>query len=110
MNWRIFNYDPLTKTTTWFAHDPEKKKNFFKTEQDVTDILEHNQNLANHDDKGWTKSREWRRVAEIPLTTVMDLETKYGINNLFAEENQHILRRVLNDIDYRKLRTAPGRV
>jgi len=109
MNWRLFNYDPLTKTTTWFAHDPVKKKNFFKTEQDVEDILEHNKNLANHDDKGWTKTKEWRRVAEIPNVVQEMWIQQYGADPM-AKGNEKLLRRLLNDPENRYLRTAPGRL
>lgn len=109
MNWRLFDYDEATGIKTWFAHDPEAKKNVFRYEQDVEDILANNHALANHDDKGWSKTKEWRRVAEIPLTVVMDWQTKYGVD-VFKTDNQKLFRRLLNDIDYRKFRTAPGRV
>lgn len=56
-------------------------------------------------DGGWGKTQFARKVASIPLT-LMDEWAKQGL-----KFNDHEgLRAKLNDIDYRKLRTAPGRL
>lgn len=109
MNWRPFSYDAATGERTLFAHDPIAKKNYFKIEQDIEPILERNKALANHDDRGWTKTREWRRVAEIPNVVLEMWRTQHGCDVL-AKGNEKLLKRLLNDPENRFLRTAPGRV
>lgn len=109
MNWRFFDHDPLTGTTTYFAHDAANKRNVFRHEQNVESVIENNKALANHDDKGWSPSKEWRRVAEIPNVVHLDWITKHGVDPM-AKGNEKLLKRLLNDPDNRFLRTAPGRV
>lgn len=109
MNWRFFDHDPLTGVTTYFAHDAENKRNVFRYEQDVEAILNRNKALANEGDSGWSKSKEWRRVAEIPNVTRLEWMQKYNTDPL-ARGNEKLLKRLLNDPDNRFLRTAPGRV
>lgn len=109
MNWRLLDHDPLTGVKTWFAHDPVAKKNHFRTEQDIEGIFENNKALQNEDDKGWSKSKEWRRVAEIPNVIQEMWMNQYGVDPL-AKGNEKLLKRLLNDSDNRFLRTAPGRV
>lgn len=109
MNWRFFDHDPLTGVTTYFAHDAENKRNVFRYEQDVSAILDRNKALATEGDAGWSKSREWRRAAEIPNVVQMNWIAQYGVDPL-AKGNEKLLKRLLNDPDNRHLRTAPGRV
>ena len=75
--------------------------------QDVEPILDRNQALANHND-GWNGDRTMRRVASIP-NVVLDRYRRKGIN-LLRPEFRDDLRKLMNDSDYRKLRTAPGRI
>lgn len=72
-----------------------------------TEILERNKAMYNHND-GYTPSREMQRVGSI-TQAVIEEHLARGIN-LFHPQNEHLLVRLMDDIDYRHLRTAPGRL
>ena len=76
--------------------------------QDVEPILEQNKRLQTEGD-GYSPSREWRRVASILVTVQMQWIEKYGVDPL-AKGNEALLKRLLNDPEWRHLRTSPGSV
>lgn len=90
-------------------YDPASKKMLVRTTQDVEPILEANKKLYNEDDRGWSKSKEWRRAASIPNVIVMKWMLEEGIN-IFKREHWPRVARKLNDPEWRHLRTAPGRL
>lgn len=71
-------------------------------------ILDENVAMANHND-GYTPSRDMRRVARIPWALRNKWLNEEGWDAWNAKYNDR-LTRVLNDSDWSKLRTAPGRV
>lgn len=75
---------------------------------DSQDILDRNVSLANHND-GYSPSREMRRVASIPFALRNKWLAEEGWD-AFDPEYSDRLNRVLNDSNWSKLRTAPGRV
>lgn len=75
--------------------------------QDVEPILERNKALYNLDD-GYSPSREWRRVASIPLV-IVEQWYKAGIN-IFDDNHHERIAAALDSPEFRYLRTAPGRV
>lgn len=107
----VNKFDHLTTTAqgvTWsMHHDSETKKITLKASQDVKAILDNNQRLYNEND-GWSESREWRRVATIPDIVWLEYWNR-GIN-IYAPEHRKELRKLLNDPDFLKLRTASGRL
>jgi len=76
--------------------------------QDVEPVLVRNGRLRDRDD-GYSRSRELRRVASIPAVVQLAWIRRYGADPL-AKGNEALLRRLLNDPEWRYLRTAPGRV
>jgi len=74
--------------------------------QDVEPALEANKRLRSDGD-GYSPSRELRRVASIPTVVQFEWIRRYGVDPL-ARGNEALLRRLLNDPDWRHLRTAPG--
>lgn len=76
-------------------------------EEDVEANLDSNKELYNDQDKGWSKSREFRRVAHIPNILIEKWLIEEGVNVLLPE-NKQWLRRKLNSNEYLYLRTAPG--
>lgn len=72
--------------------------------QDAEPIIEANKAEMNDGTDGYSKSRNLRRVASIPLVTWLDLEKK-GITR-----DEKKFAAWLNDPDNRFFRTAPGRV
>ena len=79
-------------------------------EQDVEASLDHNKAMANEDDRGWSASRELRRVAHVPNIIIVKW-LQEGLDIFDPDpEMQKRYRAKLNDPDWRWLRTAPGRI
>ena len=84
--------------------------------QDCQDIVDHNKALQTSDD-GHTKinddrdSPEMRHVASIPNIFVVKFLEEYGIN-VYEEEhwNDGTIPRLLNDPDYRFLKTRDEKI
>jgi hypothetical protein len=95
--------DGWTEKTTYSDSD---KSCTIHLSADVQDTIDDNKRLFNMND-GYSKSREWRRVASIPLIVVELWKKQYGVNPM-KPENSKLLKRLLNDPDLRGLRTAPG--
>lgn len=76
-----------------------------ETVQDVEPILERNKKLAVENAKN-IKSRTFFPVASIPVTIQYEWLKKYGISNVFDEEYEPLIKRLLNSSDYRYLRTS----
>jgi hypothetical protein len=79
--------------------------------QDVSKILDANQAEYNADHGRWG---ELTKVASIPIGDFWQMVADGTINpdgtvNDQIEVRKH-LRKILNDIDYRKLRTRPGNI
>lgn len=93
--------------STWLHQQPDGT---FWIEHRQNVELDHLKALANHDDAGWSPSRELRRVAHIP--NIIILKWRQEGLDIFSQdpEQQKRYRAKLNDPDWRWLRTAPGRV
>jgi hypothetical protein len=92
----------------WFRWDGRSERFEIRREQEVGDLLEENRRLALLND-GYSRSRRWRRVAEVPLIFIHKWFVEEGWNALDKGSGRK-LRQKLNDPDWRWLRTAPGRV
>lgn len=71
---------------------------------DVEPVIEHNKRLATHNE-GWSKSRDLVRVASIPIMVQLQWIERYGFDPLDGK-HQKELRRILNDPEWRYLRTS----
>ncbi len=104
---RLLDHDEWTGITTWHEFDSLTKKTHIHTtyEDAQTDaVLDLNHRLANHNN-GWDKAKEFRRVATIPMSVIHYLMVHKGIDVL----NRHHwpeVKKLLNDPDWRKLRSA----
>lgn len=99
---RPFSHDPLTGTTTTFHYDDNGVVTI-ETQQDVTELVEHNKSsLASIDERA--RWGEMTRVASIPLPIYVELREK-GILR-----DQKAFKAWLNDPANRFFRTRPGRV
>lgn len=76
--------------------------------QIIDDFLDANQAMANNGDSGWNKDKTLRRASSIPLAQVNRFRSD-GLD-IFDRNNAKILKRIQNDPDYRKLRTAHWKV
>lgn len=81
----------------------------FITTQDVEPILDRNKELFNNGSRGYTPSRDFRHIAEIPLVVAEIWKNVHGVD-CFNKDHAEGVRRLLNDPQYLYLRTAPGRV
>jgi hypothetical protein len=75
--------------------------------QDVEPILDRNKALQNHGHNGWTNSRNFRHVAEIPLAIAEKWMNEHGVD-VFNPDHKPAVRRLLNSSDWSYLRTAGG--
>lgn len=77
---------------------------------DVQPILDHNGNMARQND-GWStdKDKFMRRAASVPFALIEKWKNEEGWDYLNPDHADKAKQK-LNDIDYRKLRTADWRV
>lgn len=78
--------------------------------QDIEPILESNKRLMNANGSGtssYWQGREYVLIGRIPLIE-LDRWAKQGLDYTNPDDWK-IIKRLLNDSDYSKLRTAPGR-
>jgi hypothetical protein len=92
-----------------YLHADEKGERFaVEAIADVEPTLERNRAMQSEGD-GYSPSREWRRVASIPPIIQLRWKELYGIE-AWNRDHWPGVRRLLNDPDWRWLRTSPGRV
>lgn len=79
--------------------------------QDVYAILEANQEEFTAND-GYSADKSIRRVGRIPaiLRNKVLVETSGQVDLWRPDTDQKYYKRFMNDADYKKLRTAPGRI
>lgn len=76
-----------------------------RTVADVEPVIDRNKRLRNDNPSGMGASREWQHVAEIPVTVVFQWIQQYGVDPT-AKGNEDLLKRLLNDPEWRYLRTS----
>lgn len=107
MDKRILDRDPLTGAVEIFHYDHTNDTYTIQTVNDVSPVLERNKALYNDGTNGWSKSREMKRIASIPMEVIMLWKTQYGID-IFDRNHDEGIRRLLDSSEWRYLRTAPG--
>ena len=81
-----------------------------ETRQAVAPLLAQNRALASGDRAdGYSPSREWRRIATIPIVVQLQWKQQYGVE-VWNRDHLPAVKRLLNDPDWRWLRTSTGRV
>lgn len=95
-------------TETWFHSDGDKIR--IETRQDVSAILEANKRQRNefqsYKDKG---EHHFHHYATIPWVVMERWRNEYGID-VFNPDHAEGVKRLLNDGDWRYLRTTEGTV
>ena len=115
---RLIEHDPLTKTSIYHSYDDLTKETVIEEIQDVSHFLEVNKNTQNHDvggggglneysRKGIKKS--WWHVASIPNSVIMKWKRDFGVD-VFNKDHTKAIKKLLNDPEWRYLRTGTGRV
>lgn len=116
-------FDPSTSNLRWLpintrgdlttevAFDPDGRMH--QRQRSISDLndaaLSLNQSFANHTDGYMDRTRTMRREAHLTPATIMWLREEKGID-VFNPDHMEGLRRLLNDPEYRYLRTSPGRM
>ena len=103
--------DGLKKET--FNLDKTEQKIVLKEELNIDSHLKHNKELLNKDD-GYSKSKDLKRVASIPILALQVWANEYnGTNNWWAlpkEVQKDIMKKKLNSNEFKYFRTAEGRI
>ena len=108
MSERLLDRNPHSGLEAWFSHDAASGVSTIRYHQDAGPVIEANKRRQNESD-GYSASRELRRAASIPPIIVLKWLTELGVN-VFDRDHWPAVRRLLNDPDWRWLRSAPGKV
>lgn len=99
--------------THWFirSNGPHMEPDYLMV-QDNEALLERNAAMANHND-GWSvdgrskTDKLMRRVASVPWSIITDWRENLGVDYFSQDpDQQKAVNRLLDDADWRKLRTA----
>ena len=107
MSQRLLGFDPLTGLAHWWLEDGEGNW-AQKASQHVERLLDLNREAANHCDP-WNAARDVRMVARIPLIVIAKWRNELGVD-YWNPDHQHKVDDLLNDADWRWLRTCGGRL
>jgi hypothetical protein len=105
MSKRFFDHDPLTGITQWFV-DGEKDSFHLIREQDVEPILELNKAKQGMGRGYYAADPDMWKVASIPLMVQFKWATEHGITDITDPEHWPRVQRLLNDPEWRYLKTA----
>jgi hypothetical protein len=100
MSKHFLDYDPQTGISHWVSTDEETGIATYGADQEVAAILDWNQTEYNE----VHTSKEFWHVGSIPLT----LYNQWAAEGILGDQKE--LAKRLNDIDFLKLRTRPGRI
>ncbi len=75
---------------------------------DVESVIERNKYLQAHSD-GYSQSREWQKVASIPLSVIEIWKKAHGADPL-EKGNEDLLKRLLNDPALKFFRTTADKI
>ena len=118
MNRRLLDYDPWTGVATYHSYDHTEKKTWIEEVQDAQPRIELNKSIQTAEDGGamghnaLTKigfKREWWYVASIPIGVQYKWLREKGVD-IHNKDHWPKVRQLLNDPEYRYLRTGTGRV
>ena len=106
MSRRFFERNDFLGTTKYWHYDADTDTATIETVQDAEQLLD--QNVAEYNEYGsfdrWNVDGLGRKVASIPMTMYADLLATGKLHD------QAYLKRMLNDSEFRKFRTVPGKV
>ena len=99
--------------TTTYNLDEQEKRVVVKEETNIDPHLKQNKRLYNLND-GYSKTRDLKRVASIPILALQVWANEYnGTNNWRAlpkEVQKDIMKKKLNSNEFKYFRTAEGRI
>ena len=105
---RILDYDPISRITTTFDYDYSTDTTIIGREQDVSGVLEFNKALQNDTDyskKGIKDS--WWHMGTIPPVVIEKWKNEKGVD-VFNKDHWSAVKKLLNDPEYKWLKTTSG--
>jgi hypothetical protein len=105
---RLLTRDELAGSATYF-HVIDGKVGI-ENLQDITDVIEGNKRAQNAGNNGWTPSRDMKHVATIPNIVLMQWANEAGVKFNDSKAMQEIIKKKMNDPDFRLFRTGLGKV
>jgi hypothetical protein len=103
MSKRFFDHCPMTGVTEWYE---ETDTGFnLHYEQDCEPIVEANKAKQSSGRAYYAKDNEMWKVASIPITVQYQWLTKHGVD-VMNRDHWHGVKRLLNDPEWRYLKTA----
>lgn len=106
---RLLSRDQLTGSASYWHYDDTTKSFRIQNVQDVTDIVEQNKVAQTNGTNGWTKSRDMKHVGTIPMCVLHQWALEAGVP-MASKEFGEIIKKKLNDPDYRAFRTGLGAI
>ena len=103
---RQFGGDAELGLSEAFHYSEADKQFSIETFADVGPVLSLNRAQANNGD-GFTPSRDMKHIARIPLVIVEKWKNELGVD-VFNKDHDKKIRQLLNDPDWRYLRTSTG--
>lgn len=104
-NWRPLGTD-ANGVEEYFDTDTATVRRDYKGSASPIPVIEDNKRVQNNGD-GYTPSRDLQRVASIPIWVIHKWTQDYGVDPT-KRGNEVLLARLLNDPDWRWLRTGSG--
>lgn len=102
-DWSLFDYDFVTRRSTWIAHNPDGSHTF-RVDTPVDEVLRVNADQANASEG--QRFGEWAKVASVPLQHYHS----QGLAEATRQQDDRYLSRWLNDSDNSGFRTFRGKV
>ena len=102
---KLLGNDYLTGISTYHSYDHHTKITTIESMQDVEPFIEKNKALHNTDYQRQGIKNEWMHAATIPNIVQMKWLKEYGVD-IYNKEHMPKIRKLLNDPDYRYLKTG----
>lgn len=104
LTWMLFDDDKEIGRKVWLGYDAKGEFRAAHVEQNIDAIIEQNSEA----EKASYGQRfgDYNRVASVPLT----LWEKTGLGDAVDAGDKRYISKILNDSDYRGLRTSRGKV
>lgn len=98
----LLDYEPETGVSSWFRYNADDDTFTMRETQDAEVLMEINKRQFNGHDESARFGDGLEKMGSIPITTFYE----HGLNKMDPEQ----IKKFLNDRDFSKFRTRPGRL
>lgn len=103
---RLFDRNPETGVEQWHEYDPATDTTTIESVYDMTAVVEHTTRHQNLETGGYRgPMKDFWYAGEIPMGLIAKWRSEEGID-VFNKDHWPAVKKKLNDIDFRKLRTG----